>query len=110
MNRPISRRKLVKNFGVIGAGTLLAPGIIGLAQTGNEAASASTQHSGSAGAPLEDRILENGRLRVRLLPDTLTLTVEDLEGKEMWTSDPWENSAGSIHLRSKHDEIGRAHV
>lgn len=104
MNRPISRRKLVKNFGVIGAGTLLAPGIIGLAQTGNEAASASTQHSGSAGAPLEDRILENGRLRVRLLPDTLTLTVEDLEGKEMWTSDPWENSAGSIHLRSKHDE------
>jgi hypothetical protein len=90
MKRSISRRKIVKSFGVIGAGSLLAPGIVSLAQ--------------AAGSTAQERVLENGRLRVRLRPDSLTLTVEDLDGKETWTSDPWENSAGSIHLRSKHGE------
>ena len=61
MKRSISRRKIVKSFGVIGAGSLLAPGIVSLAQ--------------AAGSTAQERVLENGRLRVRLRPDSLTLTV-----------------------------------
>src|SRR5205823_1645932 len=34
----------------------------------------------------------------------LTLSVEDLDTHENWGSDPWENSAGRIHLRGKAGE------
>ena len=52
----------------------------------------------------EDWVLANRHLRVTLRPDTLTLTVEDVATHETWGSDPWENSAGRIHLRSKNNE------
>ncbi len=110
MTRSISRRKLFKDMGVIGAAGLLGAGAATLGR-GEET---SLQESGTTGedrgidrvaeSPVEDWVTENGRLRIRLRPDTLTLTVEDLVGKETWSSDPWENSAGSIHLRGKHGE------
>jgi Family of unknown function (DUF5696) len=55
-------------------------------------------------AEAEDWVLANPHLRVHVRPDNLTLSVEDLGTHETWGSDPWENSAGRIHLRSKHGE------
>ena len=52
----------------------------------------------------EDWVLENKHLRVTLRADTLTFTVHDLATGEVWGSDPWESSAGRIHLRSKHND------
>jgi hypothetical protein len=52
----------------------------------------------------EDRVLANQHLRVVLRPDTLTFSVEDLSTHEVWGSDPWENSAGRIHLLGKGGE------
>jgi len=52
----------------------------------------------------EDRVLANKQLRVRLRPDNLTVSVDDLSTQETWGSDPWENSAGRVHLRGKHGE------
>jgi len=49
-------------------------------------------------------VLENQHLRVTLHPERLTLSVEDLSTHEAWGSDPWENSAGRVHLRSKNNE------
>src|SRR5579871_2380072 len=51
----------------------------------------------------EDRVLENRHLRVQVRPN-LTLSVEDLATHVTWSSDPWENSAGKVHLRGKHSE------
>ena len=51
----------------------------------------------------EDRVLANRHLSVRLHAN-LTLSVEDLSTDVAWGSDPWENSAGRVHLRGKHDE------
>jgi hypothetical protein len=51
----------------------------------------------------EDRVLANSHLNVRVRPN-LTLSVEDLDAKVTWGSDPWENSAGRVHLRGKHGE------
>ena len=109
MTKAISRRKLFKDMGVIGAAGILGAGAASLAE------GVSPQQSGSSGepdgisrvanTPVEDWVIENGKLRIRLKPDALTVTVEDLVGKETWSSDPWENSAGSIHLRGKHGEL-----
>ena len=52
----------------------------------------------------EDRVLANKQIRVRLRPDNLTVSVDDLSTQETWGSDPWENSAGRVHLRGKHGE------
>ncbi|MGP8246556.1 MAG: DUF5696 domain-containing protein [Bryobacteraceae bacterium] len=52
----------------------------------------------------EDWVLANRRLRAVLRPDSLTLSVEDLATHETWSADPWENSAGRIHLRGKTGE------
>ncbi len=57
-----------------------------------------------ARAPAEDWVLANKHLRVVVRTDNLTLSVEDLSSKETWGSDPWENSAGRIHLRGKKGE------
>ena len=51
----------------------------------------------------EERVLDNGKLRIHLRSN-LTVTVEDLATNVTWGSDPWENSAGRIHLRGKHGE------
>ena len=51
----------------------------------------------------QETLLENRSLRVRL-HSNLTLTVDDLSTQVTWTSDPWENSAGRVHLRGKHGE------
>lgn len=60
--------------------------------------------AGSAAQPQgEDRVLSNGKLRLHLRPN-LTVSVEDLATGVTWGSDPWENSAGRVHLRSKHNE------
>src|ERR1035437_1741868 len=63
------------------------------------------QQAGSRAAqPLaEERVLSNNKLRVHLRPN-LTLSVEDLATQVTWGSDPWENSAGRVHLRGKHRE------
>ena len=53
---------------------------------------------------VEDWVLANPHLRVVVRPDNLTLSVEDLDSRETWGADPWENSAGRIHLRSKNNE------
>lgn len=92
-NKP-SRRTVLKSISVLGAGGLLSA---------CSAASAQAQH-GAAEGPAATRTLENQHLRLQLHPDTLTVSVEDLAGKEAWSSDPWENTAGSIHLRSRHGE------
>jgi hypothetical protein len=89
INKP-SRRTVLKSISVLGAGGLLSA---------CSAASAQTQEG-----PAAARTLENQHLRVQLHPDTLTVSVEDLAGKEAWSSDPWENNAGSMHLRSRHGE------
>src|ERR1700686_3894281 len=52
----------------------------------------------------QDWVLKNPHLRATLRSDNLTLSVEDLDAHETWGSDPWENSAGRIHLRSKSGE------
>lgn len=58
-----------------------------------------------AGRPqLDDWVLANRHLRVVVRPDNLTLSVEDLSTRQSWDSDPWENSAGRIHLRGKKGE------
>ena len=54
--------------------------------------------------PAEDWVLANKQIRVRLRPDNLTVSVDDLGTQETWGSDPWENSAGRIHLQGKHGE------
>jgi hypothetical protein len=54
-------------------------------------------------AAAEDRVLANSKLRVRVRPN-LTVSVEDLSAHVTWGSDPWENSAGRVHLRGKHGE------
>ena len=63
---------------------------------------------GSAGAgqgtSRENWIMANRHLRVFLRPDNLTVSVEDLSTQKTWGSDPWENSAGRVHLRDKHGE------
>src|ERR1035437_9804739 len=51
----------------------------------------------------EERALSNNKLRVHLRPN-LTLSVEDLATQVTWGSDPWENSAGRVHLHGKHGE------
>jgi hypothetical protein len=48
--------------------------------------------------------LANQELRVHIRPDNVTVTVDDLIGGQTWGSDPWENSAGRVHLRGKHGE------
>lgn len=53
---------------------------------------------------VEDLVLANKHLRVLVRPDNLTMSVSDLSTQETWGSDPWENSAGRIHLRGKNDE------
>jgi hypothetical protein len=60
--------------------------------------------SRAARPSVEDWVLANRHLRVRLRPDTLTLSVEDLSTHETWGSDPWENSAGRIHLHGMKGE------
>jgi hypothetical protein len=54
-------------------------------------------------SPQSETVLENQSLRVHLRSN-LTLSVEDLAAHETWGSDPWENSAGRVHLRSKRAE------
>jgi len=49
-------------------------------------------------------MLANRQLRVRVRPDNLTITVDDLATQQTWGSDPWENSAGRVQLRGKHGE------
>src|SRR6516164_2490743 len=56
------------------------------------------------GMSRENWIMANRHLRVFLRPDNLTVSVEDLNTQQTWGSDPWENSAGRVHLRSKHGE------
>jgi hypothetical protein len=51
----------------------------------------------------DERVLESGKLRVHVRSN-LTVSVEDLATNVTWNSDPWENSAGRIHLRGKHGE------
>jgi hypothetical protein len=72
------------------AGLLLAISLYGAPQTRGAAAS-------------DERVLDNGKLRVQVRSN-LTVSVEDLAAKVTWCSDPWENSAGRIHLRGKHGE------
>jgi hypothetical protein len=60
--------------------------------------------SQAARPQVEDWVLANPHLRVVVRPDNLTLSVEDLAAKEVWGSDPWEQSAGRIHLRGKRGE------
>jgi hypothetical protein len=82
--------------------TLLLMGVAACpaaAQTG-----AGSDISRAARPSVEDWVLANRQLRVLLRPDALTLTVEDLSAHETWGSDPWENSAGRIHLRGKNAE------
>lgn len=110
-NKP-SRRTLLRNMGVIGAGGLLgacsptsAQAERGLESRQQTTASGGGRGAGAAtGAMAEDLTLVNEHLRLRLRRDTLTVSVEDLIGKEVWSSDPWEGSAGNIHLRSKHGD------
>jgi hypothetical protein len=64
---------------------------------------AAPQQSRAAQRPEEERILSNGKLRVHLRPN-LTVAVEDLATSVTWGSDPWENSAGRIHLRGRRAE------
>ena len=52
----------------------------------------------------DDWIMANRHLRVLLRPDNLTVSVNDLSTQQTWGSDPWENSAGRVHLRGKHGE------
>jgi len=52
----------------------------------------------------DDVTFANRQLRVHVRPDNLTVTVDDLAGVQAWGSDPWENSAGRVHLRGKHGE------
>ena len=52
----------------------------------------------------EGWIIANRHLRVLLRPDNLTVSVDDLSTQQTWGSDPWENSAGRVHLRGKHGE------
>jgi hypothetical protein len=108
LTKTISRRKLFKDIGVIGAAGFLGAGATSLAEGMSHEPSGSSvaddEISRVAQTPVEDWVADNGKLRIRLRPDALTLTVEDLVGKETWSSDPWENSAGSIHLRGKHGE------
>src|SRR3954451_19760910 len=52
----------------------------------------------------ENWVLANRHLRATFRPDSLTISVEDLATHESWSADPWENSAGRIHLRSKENE------
>ena len=73
--------------------------------------SAAPQQPGNGGTvshaarpPAEDWVLANRHLRAVFRPDSLTLSVEDLATHERWSADPWENSAGRIHLRGKEDE------
>src|SRR3974377_1018381 len=60
--------------------------------------------AGIAYAAAEEQTFANQHLRVHFRPDNLTVTVEDLAGGQTWGSDPWENSAGRVHLRGKHGE------
>ena len=53
---------------------------------------------------VEDWVLANRQLQAVVRPDSLTLSVEDISTHETWGSDPWENSAGRIHLRGKNGE------
>jgi len=64
---------------------------------------AATRQETAAQSSAEERVLANEKLRVRLRPN-LTLSVEDLDSHVTWGSDPWENSAGRMHLRGKHGE------
>src|SRR5450759_3919453 len=91
INKP-SRRTVLKSMSALGAGGILSV---------CSAASAQTQLSASSDPPTV-RTLENRHLRLRLNPETLTVSVEELAGKEAWSSDLWENSPGSIHLKSRH--------
>jgi len=54
--------------------------------------------------PFEEQMLSNKHLRVHFRPVNLTVSVDDLATQETWSPDLWENSAGRIHLRSKHGE------
>src|SRR5690242_15549363 len=83
------------------AGILFQP-VPAAAQSG--AAQSSTGVNQVGRTQTQDWVISNGKLRVRVRPDSLTVTVEDLAGGETWTSDPWENSAGRLHLRGKHGE------
>jgi hypothetical protein len=60
--------------------------------------------AGIAYAAAEEQTFANQHLRVHFRSDNLTVTVEDLAGGQTWGSDPWENSAGRVHLRGKHGE------
>lgn len=63
-----------------------------------------------ATARREDWTFANQHLRVHIRPDNLTVTVEDLGGGQTWGSDPWENSAGRVHLRGKHAETASVNL
>jgi len=58
----------------------------------------------AARSQADDWVLANRHLRVLVRSDNLTLSVEDLGAQETWGSDPWESSAGRIHLRSRNGE------
>ncbi|MBV9081838.1 MAG: hypothetical protein JOZ62_04120, partial [Acidobacteriaceae bacterium] len=61
------------------------------------------QQPGAPSSP-EESMLSNGQLRLHLRTNNLTLSVEDLTTHTTWGSDPWENSAGRIHVRGKQGE------
>jgi hypothetical protein len=58
----------------------------------------------SARPQTDDWVLANSRLRVTLRSDSLTVSAEDSATHENWGADPWESSAGRIHLRGKEGE------
>jgi hypothetical protein len=67
---------------------------------------ASAQQAAVSRAPQsssDDRVLANGKPRLHVRSN-LTVLVEDLSTNVTWGSDPWENSAGRIHLRGKRGE------
>jgi hypothetical protein len=64
---------------------------------------AAPQQARGSAAQGEERVLTNGKLRVHVRAN-LTVSVEDLVTNVTWGSDPWENSAGRVHLRGKHGE------
>lgn len=64
---------------------------------------AAPQQARGSAAQGEERVLTNGKLRVHVRSN-LTVSVEDLATNVTWGSDPWENSAGRVHLRGKHGE------
>src|SRR6516164_11442160 len=65
--------------------------------------------SAPAAPQAEERVVANSKLRVHLRSN-LTVSVEDLATGVTWGSDPWENSAGRLHLRGKRGEIIHVNV